>query len=91
MKRLIILSIIVFFGLFITASCGLSDLFSEYREVNLIEGYGFDNESWVPDQTLDYYMNFETPAESAALDTAGLPEGSAVMRLEIPAPDRVEE
>ena len=78
------MSIIVFTGLFLAASCGLSDLFSEYREVNLIEGYGFDSESWVPDQTADYYMNFETPSESAALNTSGLPEGASVMRLEIP-------
>jgi hypothetical protein len=72
-------------------SCSLD--WSEYTGVNLIADRGFDYQAasselqWTADRTESYYMNFEHPSETAALDTDGLPSGTSsdgIYRLEIP-------
>ncbi len=69
----------------ITLSCSNgTDLFGEYRGVNLIEGYGFDYDGWTADWSESYYMNFEAVTAADAGGTTGLPDGAAVYRLEIP-------
>lgn len=56
---------------------------------NLIPTDGFDSGNWAADRSESYYMTSidSAPAETAALNTTGLPDGTsadAIRRLEIP-------
>ena len=89
-KRYILLHVkklalgLVLLPLFLLFSCNTSDLFEEYRGVNLISSYAFDSAGWTKDRSESYYMNFESVTAAEAGTTSGLPDGAAIYRLEIP-------
>jgi hypothetical protein len=80
MKRYLVLLL----PLLVFMACDPADYFNEYRDVNLIDGNGFDSGEWGPDRDESYYMNFEEVSSSIAGSTGDLPDDSGIYRLEIP-------
>ena len=80
MKRYLVLLL----PLLVLIACDPVDQFGDYRDVNLIDGKGFDSGVWEPDRDESYYMNFEEVSSSIAGSTGDLPDDSGIYRLEIP-------
>ena len=70
---------VLFFSALSLSTCKQTDLFSEYRGTNLLDGISFT--TWVPDQT-GPYMNYEQVSGTGYEPPSDLP-GEEVYRLEI--------
>ncbi len=94
-RRFLLIAVAGGIGLFGLAGCQeVTDFFSEYRGVNLIEQAGFDNGAWElvgataggeEIENLDTYVNLEE-VSGAAASTEGLPNGvdaEQIRRFEI--------
>lgn len=94
-RRFLLTALLAGAGLLVLGGCEqVTDFFSDYRNVNLIEQAGFGNEAWElvgataggeEIENLDTYVNLE-PVSGAAASTEGLPggvEADDIRRFEI--------